>query len=400
VDIVLTGLGLDQPGGVQTYMLAVAPQLERLGHGVTLYAPKLGAMSEVARSRGLRVARNPHELPDDCHAVIASDAVTLLTMADRYPTSIRIIVVHSAELDLHLPPGFEGVASCAVAMNDAVERRLRAMPNLAEVRRLSQPIDTDRYRMTGLGSSQPNRVLMLGNYLTGSFKDDLVRVCVDAGLEWHQVGRYGEVLSDAVGAIRESDIVIGQGRSVLDAMACGRAAWVYGPIAGDGWVTEANYRLLEADGFRGRATDALVDATTFQVGLKEYDPEMGQVNRKLITLHHSAYEHAISLIEIINERDPGRRVDAPLQEVARILRTLFEAQAATEMLTRECRSVNERLSIATHSLAQLQLEHDHLTEKNARLQHEYQLMSGSRRWKLTSKALTPLQFVRQLRGDR
>lgn len=344
VEIVLTGLSLDQPGGMQTYMLAVAPHLERLGHCVTLYAPENGVMGDLAVSRGLRVANTHHELPEDCDAVIASDAITLLMMAERYQSAIRVIVVHSAELDLHLPPGLEGVASCAVAMNDAVERRLRAMPARFEVHRLRQPIDTDRFRMIGLGREAPTRVLLLGNYLTGAFKDDLVRVCEEAGLECHQVGVYGEVLPEAVEAIRSCDIVIGQGRSVLDAMACGRAAWVYGPIAGDGWVTELNYQLLEADGFRGRATDSVVDAATFAAALKEYDPQMGQVNRKLITLHHSAYEHAIELVRLIGARPAGKRVDAPLREMARMLRIQFDAQAATEMLTRECRSLNDRLA--------------------------------------------------------
>jgi hypothetical protein len=211
---------------------------------------------------------------------------------------------------------------------------------------------------------------------------------------------YGEVLPDVVGAIRSSDIVVGQGRSVLEAMSCGRAAWVYGPIAGDGWVTELNYQLMEADGFRGRATDAVVDAASFGNSLKEYDREMGQVNRKLITLHHSAYEHAIELMGIINAGPAGRRVDAPLREIARMVRTHFDAQAATEILTRECRSLNERLSVTAQALAHRESENDRLADENARLRNRHRLMEDSRRWKFTTMALTPLEIFRRIRADR
>src|ERR1700722_16515548 len=146
MELVLTALTLDAPGGMQSYLLTIAPQLERLGHEVTLYAPEQGTMADVARSRGLRVARREHELPDICDAVIAQDGVTLLDMADRYPDSIRVIVVHSAEYDIHLPPGPEGTVSFAVVMNDAVERRVRARAQPLRVEPLRQPMDTDRHR--------------------------------------------------------------------------------------------------------------------------------------------------------------------------------------------------------------------------------------------------------------
>jgi hypothetical protein len=42
VEIVLAALALDGPGGMPTYLLTVAPQLERLGHEVTLYSEKTG----------------------------------------------------------------------------------------------------------------------------------------------------------------------------------------------------------------------------------------------------------------------------------------------------------------------------------------------------------------------
>jgi hypothetical protein len=43
-------------------------------------------------------------------------------------------------------------------------------------------------------------------------------------------------------------------RAALDAMACGRAGYVYEVFGGDGWVTPELYPALEADHFAGLAT--------------------------------------------------------------------------------------------------------------------------------------------------
>jgi hypothetical protein len=390
MELVLTALTLDAPGGMQSYLLTIAPQLERLGHEVTLYAPEQGTMADVARSRGLRVARREHELPDICDAVIAQDGVTLLDMADRYPDSIRVIVVHSAEYDIHLPPGPEGTVSFAVVMNDAVERRVRATAQPLRVERLRQPMDTDRHRPVGALRDRPRRVLMLGNYLSDRGRDALVRVCEASGLEWRQVGAHGELLPDPLAAINEADIVIGQGRSALDAMASARATWVYGPIAGDGWVTPATYATLEADGFRGRATDHILNAESFGQALEEFDPSMGADNRKLITLHHSAYEHAIELVELLDTTPAEHKVDAPLRELARVVRTQYEAQSGMEGMANQLRAALEAQAAANNQVAALGHE-------NERLRHELRSMVGSRRWAVLSLLLSPVDTARRRR---
>ena len=51
----------------------------------------------------------------------------------------------------------------------------------------------------------------------------------------------------------DADLVLGRGSAVVEALAEGRAAYVYGDDGGDGWVTPERYELLEADGFSGRA---------------------------------------------------------------------------------------------------------------------------------------------------
>jgi hypothetical protein len=361
VEIVLSALNLGPPGGVQSYLLTVAPHLERLGHQVTLFSPELGTMAEVARSRGLRVTDVEHALPDRCDAVIPQDAVTALAMADRYPEAVNLVVVHSANLDVHLPRGAEGTISGTVVMNDVVEERVRAMAVHLPVTRLRQPMDVDQHYVASRLPDRPTSVLLLGNYLHGPLLHDLIEVCADAGLTWQHVGTHGTLLADPVEAIAEADIVIGIGRSALDAMACGRAVWVFGPPAGDGWVTTDTYPAMEADGFRGAATDRIPHAADLAADLADYRPSMGADNRNLIFLHHAATQHAAGLvgaIEALRDVPPPHRPDAPLRELARAVRMQHEAQASLIEIAKRLRALQDELGVRN---AELQAARDEAT---------------------------------------
>jgi hypothetical protein len=60
-------------GGSETYLLTVAEQLMRLGHGVTIYATELGKMAELARERGVEVAAEEDDLPAACDVALTQD---------------------------------------------------------------------------------------------------------------------------------------------------------------------------------------------------------------------------------------------------------------------------------------------------------------------------------------
>src|SRR4051794_17493055 len=141
MELVLSAPALAQPGGVQSYLLTIAPQLERLGHDVHLFAPIQGEVADFARSRGMRVAAGEDDLPARCDALVANDAPTLLELTERYPDARRMLVVHGAELDVHLPPALDGLVHVAVAMNDAVRHRLPASGRPPPTRPLRHPAD-------------------------------------------------------------------------------------------------------------------------------------------------------------------------------------------------------------------------------------------------------------------
>ena len=400
MEILLPVLDLGGPGGMQTYVMIVAAHLERLGHGVTLFSPRLGPVAEQARARGLRVCGSEDELPDACDAVLSSDGASALEMASRYPEAVRGLIVHGADYDLHLPPGILGVVSFAVAMNDVVSKRVRTTVTRPDVARLTQPIDIAHFYPGYAPRERPRRILLLGNYLQGSARQALVSACERSGASWRQVGLPGEVKLDPFAAILEADVVVGQGRAALEGMACGRAVWIYGPSGGDGWVTEDNYPELEQDGFRGRAGVVPVSAERFEQDLAEYRLEMGDMNRRLVVRHHSPYVHAVALSELLEGHRPSAPPgNTPLREMARLVRSQHDAQARLAPVLAELADAHGRLAAAEARIAGAEASRAAAEAERRRSEAELGALLATRRWRASSRVAAPLDRLRtRMRG--
>ncbi len=336
VQIVLATHSLASFGGSESYLLTVAEHLERLGHSVAIAAAAQGEAAERARDRGLSVPERPERLPEGPDAVIAQDHPSALAMAERYPAAPRLFVCHSALLDVGQPPAIGGVIGAAVAMSERVATRIRALAGApAEIHRLRQPIDLDRFAPRGEIAARPRRALLLGNYLRGARREAVMGTLAEAGIEVDQAGRHGTATHEPEVAIAAADMVIGYGRSVLEGMACGRAAYVLDYNGGDGWVTPETWAAHEARAFAGRATDDVVDARRLRTDLDRYDPAMGTANRDLAVLHHDARDHARALVEIGRGLGAANPPPAPLAELARLVRIAWRAEGRAADLARQ-----------------------------------------------------------------
>jgi hypothetical protein len=357
MELVLGSLHLDAPGGATTYLLTVAAHLQRLGHGVTLYTEDPGLMARAADDQGLRVARRPRALPSECDALISIDCYIAYTLAKRFRDVPHVYVCHGAKFDIDMPPQLRDTISTVVAMNDRTVRRADAMALDVPVVRLCQPIDYERFRPRSFVRERPRRAVLLGNYMRGPRRAAVVAACERAGLEWTQIGREAGVSLTPERVLADADVVIGQGRSLLEGMSCGCAAYVY-EVMGDGWVTADRYPAMEADGFGGAAFDETLDAGELACEVAGYDPDMGRVNRELIVKHHSPYKHAAELARLLGRLAPRRPDrDAPLVEMARLVRAQWSWEARAWALGREldelrCRAEaaeqRERGEVARH----------------------------------------------------
>jgi hypothetical protein len=354
----LTTHGYDRVGGTETYVLTVAEHIQRLGHQVRIYATRCGAMADLTRSRGVEVLDSLDDLVhggvrDD--VVLAQDAGTSYDLAALWPEVPQVYVSHSTMYDIQQPPLVPGPVVAVVALSDRFGRRAEALNAELRVVRMRQPIDSEWLVPDSEPAARPRRALLLGNYLDGHARRLLTETWSDLGVEVVQVGYAGARPGTATLTPRDdiaaADIVVGKGRSVLDAMSCGRPAYVYDVHGADGWVTADSYDAIEADGFAGQALPEVADAARLRRDLDAYDPTMGQVNRQLILKHHGARTHADDLVRLCRELAPdaSRGIDEAA-ELARQLRMRWRAETEVLNLQRSLRAARTRAQQAERDL--------------------------------------------------
>ncbi|MEX2447419.1 MAG: hypothetical protein WD404_01585 [Solirubrobacterales bacterium] len=380
-------------GGSESYLLTVAEQLDRLGHEVAIYAPEPGEGAGIAREMGIPVLDEGGlgGLDGDYDASLVQDAGVSLQIADRCPGLPQLFVAHSAKFDLQAPPQLDGVVSKIVALNDRVAQRMRSYSSKVDVVRLRQPIDIERFAPRGELPERPRTALLLSNTPSEDRLEMLRRACVTVGLELARLGGPSGHATDVRPAIAAADVVIGYGRSILEGMAMGRAAFVYDWKGGNGWVTAETYEAIEADGIAGGAAVDAIGIDRLGEQLRRYVPSMGPINHDLVAMHHRANVHAqelVALFDVLAQPSPHPR--GPLQEMARLVRLEWRSRLENFGLAHENAQLRQRLR---ESEAQAAAAREQAAHQEERVEDLRQSFESSASWRLTR----PVRALARLR---
>jgi hypothetical protein len=228
-------------------------------------------------------------------------------------------------------------------MNERTLARVAALAGDLRTVRLRQPVDTERLVPRRPPSATPRRALLLGNTLTGATLRLIVDTWGAEGVEVVQVGTLTDKSLHPEDEIAAADIVVGKGRAILDAMSCGRPAYVYDAWGGDGWVTEETFEAIEANSIAGQAFPDVVDAARLRADLAAYDADMGRANRLRVTSRNGARAHAQALVGLAREvtGTPSAEV-GEASELARLTRLCWRAEVEVLRLQTAVRTEAER----------------------------------------------------------
>lgn len=413
MELVIGTFNFIRPAGPEMYTLTVAEALGRLGHDVSVYAEAIGPLVDEARRRGIPVAATLGELPENADGLLALDPPCAYALGERYENAPMVFRATSDVFDLGRQPRLPGTVTAVVAPSGHLVRQARAFASDAEVVRLSAPVDLRRFAPRRELPERPRRALLLGNYLTGARREMLEAAWGEAGVELVSVGRHGERFRvDVPAAMNEADIVVGKDRVVLEAMACGRAAYVYDDFGMDGWVTPESYPALVEEVFHGQATDAVPGAERLRDDIAAYSPEMGPANRDLAARHHGSMDHAAALVELLTRAGaplPPRR--GPLGELAWLARQnwMLESRAfdlgleanaahrARDAAERACEAAERERDEARSKLARASAALDGEHAEAARLARLAAEIRESRRYRLGEAMARPLEWARGAR---
>ena len=349
--VVIATTALVNPAGTETYVALVARELQRLGHETVVSAVELGAMADHIEQQGIVLARTAAQLPPDCDAILANDAICATSLAARYPGTRLVHVAHSDLFDHQLPALVPGVVDAVVVCSDRFESRVRALALDVPVVRLRLPVDADRFVGSGPLPARPRRALIVSNYLDGERRRALVETWEAHGVACTQIGVLTEVDFDPAASMRMADVVVAKAGAALEAMACGRAVYVYDQFGGDGWITPENYAAIEADNLAGLSSPLPRTRRQLAADLADYDTDMGWINEELVRTHHGARKHAQELVAVLSADHAGPPV-APtvLSELTRLTRVAWGADRRALSAHQELVRLRERVLAAEADL--------------------------------------------------
>lgn len=381
--------------GAQSYMLTVADQQQRNGHEVWIYSEIAGEGSDQAIARGLRVAIGVSDLAEAFDVFFAHDTVVSLELLDARPAVPQLFVWHGNLFDVNVQPQLDGAIKRVVTLSSSASRRfdgLAIRPPLVELR---QPINVTEFQSQGAIRKQDPRVLALSNYLTGKQLAIAREACKQAGLEFRLIGQHGEGPTlRPQDAINDADIVLGKGRVVLEAMACGRAVYVYDIFGGDGWVTNESHERLDSSNFSGATTKKEVGPQELAADLRQYDPDMGGVCRQLAISEHNVTKHVSDLNATCEAliAEGGAQINHDDRfELARLARIAWRHEADAFALNSRLERRELELGDARWALEKAEAE----LASTKILLDSAQGMADSRRVQLINRLIRPLDRLRE-----
>jgi hypothetical protein len=306
--VLLTNWHYSMMGGAQTWVYTVAKALHEAGHRPLVWSDGLGILAAktepFARCSTRLEDLGPWDVVWGSHQI--SGRVPPLTP--------RCQIVHATQNQDQEAPvaGLDAY----FAVSEEVARLLedRGLPCRGVIR---QPIDLERFRSRRPIRPWPPRVLYFGNYQR--WVPQASAACRRLGAPFSVCGGPTDDDGrrwDVEHALNDADLVLGQTRCVLEAMACERNA-----IVCSGWDSELGYGL---DGFVTPDTYAAFRTTNLTGNLhgrrptvealieeiRKYDPALGPALRAEVVAHHEPLR-AIQPLLAWTRSVTGRPASAP-----------------------------------------------------------------------------------------
>ena len=373
--ILMTNNSLDRRGGSESYLEVASAELRRLGHEIVLFSGHLGETADRLRHSGFDVHDRLADLPRDVDVIHGQHTNVIALVRERLPTVPLAFACHSWLISIEDPVSALG-AGAYVVFNDVTRRRLAAHSATTgtDIIRLRQPVEvTFADALREPINEAPRRAVAVSRSMR-LLPQRLERACAASGIAFEWVGAEHTQSTDPRREMRAADIVFAVGRTALEAMVDARAVLVIDESMRGGWVTDASYASLEADGFTGRYASAVDDV---EVLLAQYSRDLGGQARFLACQHHAAQHHAADLVEVYSSvADLPATAVAPsslgplLQDRFALQHRAVEAEWEAARLRTELSDVRAeldgRLAEREHLLARLEGLRDRLRRARTR----------------------------------
>jgi len=285
MNILITNLYLSDFCGSENWCYAVASELLRRGHNVYTYTPCYGKFFEEFEKIGVKKAiSGKFDLILENHNVLDKN-------------KFNGFIIHTCHGIINEERPMSHVINVAVAQHVANKWNLtQIIPN---------GIDTKRFCIKNKPNKDLHKILSLCKSDTAN--DVLAEICKKTGIEFDY--KYGKTIFHIENKINEADLIVGVGRSLLDAMSCGRPVISFDDrfyyktrMMGYGYITPNKFDKYIKDSWTGNAEQKTL--TKLQLAkeiFNNYNPADGDVNRQFIIDNYNVSKTVDAYLKIYNE---------------------------------------------------------------------------------------------------
>ena len=263
---------LEHVGGTENYTYAIIVELLRRGHHVEYFTFKRGNVSLRIEELGVSFKRrNRYNL------VIANHNAVVDSIRQ---CGFIIQTCHGVFPELEQP---SPNADAFVSITQEVQEHLQEKGYESVI--VWNGIDCDRFHPTSELNPQLHTVLSLCQ--SEEANRFIEECCSQLGIELLKANKYSDNVWNVEDMINKADLVVGIGRSIYDAMACGRCVVSFdhrsysGPC-GDGYITSDNIRNYLRNNCSGRYSKTLFTRQSFIAELNRYNPSDGKALREFV----------------------------------------------------------------------------------------------------------------------
>lgn len=287
--ILLTNLCLDGFGGSESWLYSMATELNRRGNEVHVYSPRCGKVYEKLKNSGITLATSGNfDLILDNHNQSAGKF-----------TGFTIHTCHGIIPEERPMPN---------ALNIAVSKKVSEKYGIDVI--IPNSIDTNRFCCKNFPRDRIKKILSLCKSVSANYQ--LSRICQEHGLLFESM--YGREIFNIEDKINEADLVVGVGRSLLDAMACGRPVVSFDDrsyfstrMLGHGYITPDKFKFQQIDNFTASSIGTSLSKEDLEREIFEkYNPKDGEVNRQFIIENLSIEKAVDRYLELYNSSDNSK----------------------------------------------------------------------------------------------
>lgn len=282
--ILITNLWIDQYCGSENWCYAVASELIHRGHDVYAYTPMYGKFFEEFEKIGVKKAfEGSFDLILENHNILNRN-------------KFNGFIIHTCHGIIKEEHPMDGVINVAVSEHAASKWKLKQI--------IPNGIDTNRFCIKNKPNKELHKILSLCKSNTAN--NVLKQICHDADVEFESM--YGKEVFNIEDKINEADLVIGVGRSLLDAMSCGRTVVSFDDryyyetrMMGHGYLTSDKFKYQEIDNLTGNSLKKSFNKLELAKEIFEkYNPKDGEINRQYILDNLSIEKTVDKYIELYN----------------------------------------------------------------------------------------------------